>query len=410
MRTSDYLTHPVFSTHHSETAMLRYLRRLADRDFALDRGMIPLGSCTMKLNATTEMVAVTWPEFANLHPFAPHEQTEGIRGLVDDLSGWLCEITGYDAVSLQPNAGSQGELAGLLAIHAYHQLARRGGAAGLPHPGERARHERRHRGDGRPQGRRRQDRPGHRQRRHGRPEGQGRAAPRRPRGDHGDLPLDARRLRGHHHRAVRAGPRRRRPGLRRRRQPQRARRAGPARASSAPTSPTSTCTRPSASRTAAAAPASARSACARTWRPSCPTTRSTRRPGRRPASAPISGAPYGSAGILPISWAYVRLMGGVGLTPRHRGGRAQRQLHRGPAARPLPGALLRPRRARRPRVHPRPARHHRRRPASPSTTSPSGSSTTASTHRRCPSRWPARSWSSRPRARTRTRSTGSATR
>ena len=101
--------------------MLRYLRRLADRDFALDRGMIPLGSCTMKLNATTEMVAVTWPEFAQVHPFAPHEQTRGIRGLVDELSGWLCEITGYDAVSLQPNAGSQGELAGLLAIAAYHR-------------------------------------------------------------------------------------------------------------------------------------------------------------------------------------------------------------------------------------------------------------------------------------------------
>jgi glycine dehydrogenase len=120
-RTSDYLTHPVFSSHRSETAMLRYLRRLADRDFALDRGMIPLGSCTMKLNATTEMIAMTWPEFANLHPFAPPSQTEGIRSLVADLSAWLCEITGYDAVSLQPNAGSQGELAGLLAIHAYHQ-------------------------------------------------------------------------------------------------------------------------------------------------------------------------------------------------------------------------------------------------------------------------------------------------
>ncbi len=120
-RTSDYLTHPVFHTHHSETAMLRYLRRLSDRDFALDRGMIPLGSCTMKLNATTEMVAITWPEFANLHPFAPTNQTEGIRSLVADLSAWLCEITGYDAVSLQPNAGSQGELAGLLAIHAYHE-------------------------------------------------------------------------------------------------------------------------------------------------------------------------------------------------------------------------------------------------------------------------------------------------
>jgi glycine dehydrogenase len=120
-RTSGYLSHPVFHSHRSETAMLRYLRRLADRDFALDRGMIPLGSCTMKLNATTEMVAVTWPEFSDLHPFAPANQTEGIRELVADLSAWLCEITGYDAVSLQPNAGSQGELAGLLAIHAFHQ-------------------------------------------------------------------------------------------------------------------------------------------------------------------------------------------------------------------------------------------------------------------------------------------------
>jgi len=120
-RTSGYLTHPVFHAHRSETAMLRYLRRLADRDFALDRGMIPLGSCTMKLNATTEMLAVTWPEFSDLHPFAPANQTEGIRELVADLGAWLCEITGYDAVSLQPNAGSQGELAGLLAIHAFHE-------------------------------------------------------------------------------------------------------------------------------------------------------------------------------------------------------------------------------------------------------------------------------------------------
>ncbi|WP_270888071.1 aminomethyl-transferring glycine dehydrogenase [Pedococcus sp. 5OH_020] len=121
VRTSDYLTHPVFHSHHSETSMLRYLRRLSDRDFALDRGMIPLGSCTMKLNATTEMVAITWPEFAELHPFAPAQQTEGIRQLIGDLASWLCEITGYDAVSLQPNAGSQGEFAGLLAIHAYHE-------------------------------------------------------------------------------------------------------------------------------------------------------------------------------------------------------------------------------------------------------------------------------------------------
>ncbi|MFC7488681.1 aminomethyl-transferring glycine dehydrogenase [Knoellia sp. CPCC 206453] len=121
VRTSEYLTHPVFTSHHSETSMLRYLRRLSDRDFALDRGMIPLGSCTMKLNATTEMLAITWPEFASLHPFAPLPQTEGIRHLIDELSQWLCDITGYDAVSLQPNAGSQGEFAGLLAIAAYHR-------------------------------------------------------------------------------------------------------------------------------------------------------------------------------------------------------------------------------------------------------------------------------------------------
>jgi glycine dehydrogenase len=120
-RTTDFLTHPVFHAHRSETAMLRYLRTLSDRDFALDRGMIPLGSCTMKLNATTEMEPITWPEFANLHPFAPAEQTEGIRTLIGQLADWLCEITGYDAVSLQPNAGSQGEFAGLLAIHAYHE-------------------------------------------------------------------------------------------------------------------------------------------------------------------------------------------------------------------------------------------------------------------------------------------------
>ena len=119
-RTSEFLSHPTFHAYRSETAMLRYLRRLSDRDFALDRGMIPLGSCTMKLNATTEMIPVTWPEFASLHPFAPREHSAGIRQLISQLEDWLCEITGYDAVSLQPNAGSQGELAGLMAIRAYH--------------------------------------------------------------------------------------------------------------------------------------------------------------------------------------------------------------------------------------------------------------------------------------------------
>ncbi|TDB69459.1 aminomethyl-transferring glycine dehydrogenase, partial [Micromonospora sp. KC721] len=120
-RGGDFLTHPVFRTHHSETAMLRYLRRLADFDYALDRGMIPLGSCTMKLNATTEMEPVSWPEFADVHPLAPAAQTAGYRELIGQLEGWLAEVTGYDAVSVQPNAGSQGELAGLLAIRAYHR-------------------------------------------------------------------------------------------------------------------------------------------------------------------------------------------------------------------------------------------------------------------------------------------------
>ena len=119
-RSSKYLTHPVFNSHHSETAMMRYLRNLADRDLALDRTMIPLGSCTMKLNAATEMEAVSWPEFSGLHPFVPADQSVGSRQLITELSDWLVAITGYDAVSLQPNAGSQGEFAGLLAIRNYH--------------------------------------------------------------------------------------------------------------------------------------------------------------------------------------------------------------------------------------------------------------------------------------------------
>ncbi len=120
-RTSAYLTHPVFNRHHSETEMLRYLRSLSDKDLALDRTMIPLGSCTMKLNATAEMIPVTWPEFSNMHPFAPEDQSIGYREMITSLEKSLCEITGYDAVSLQPNSGAQGEFAGMLAIQAYHR-------------------------------------------------------------------------------------------------------------------------------------------------------------------------------------------------------------------------------------------------------------------------------------------------
>ena len=120
-RTSAYLSHPVFNTHHSETGMLRYIRKLSDKDLALDRTMIPLGSCTMKLNATSEMIPITWPEFAQIHPFAPADQMQGYAQLDRQLRQWLCEATGYAGISLQPNAGSQGEYAGLLVIKAYHE-------------------------------------------------------------------------------------------------------------------------------------------------------------------------------------------------------------------------------------------------------------------------------------------------
>ena len=125
-RTSVFLTHPVFNTHHSETAMLRYIRKLSDKDLALDRSMIPLGSCTMKLNATSEMIPITWPEFANMHPFAPADQQKGYAELDEQLRAWLCQATGYAGISLQPNAGSQGEYAGMLVIKAFHDATGQG--------------------------------------------------------------------------------------------------------------------------------------------------------------------------------------------------------------------------------------------------------------------------------------------
>ncbi len=120
-RSSGYLSHPVFNSHHSETEMLRYLKQLENKDLALNQAMIPLGSCTMKLNATSEMIPITWPEFANLHPFAPREQAQGYRLMIEELEAWLCAITGFDAVSMQPNSGAQGEYAGLVAIRKYHE-------------------------------------------------------------------------------------------------------------------------------------------------------------------------------------------------------------------------------------------------------------------------------------------------
>ena len=120
-RSSGYLSHPVFNRHHSETEMLRYLRQLEGKDLALNQSMIPLGSCTMKLNATSEMIPITWPEFATLHPFVPREQAEGYRLMIEELESWLCAITGFDAICMQPNSGAQGEYAGLLAIRKYHE-------------------------------------------------------------------------------------------------------------------------------------------------------------------------------------------------------------------------------------------------------------------------------------------------
>ncbi len=223
-RTTGFLSHPVFSEHRSETAMMRYLRRLADRDLALDRTMIPLGSCTMKLNAAAEMEPISWPEFATIHPFAPLDQAAGYLSVIKDLETWLVAITGYDAVSLQPNAGSQGEFAGLLAIRAYHRdredqhrdvclipsSAHGTNAASAAMAGMRvlvvACDEQGNVSldDLRAKASRAQGGPG---------------------GADGDLPVDPRRVRSGHHGHLRHRPRSRRSGVRRRRQPQRPGRA-----------------------------------------------------------------------------------------------------------------------------------------------------------------------------------------
>ncbi len=357
VRTSKFLTHPTFSAHHSETGMLRYLRRLSDMDVALDRSMIPLGSCTMKLNATAEMEPVTWPEFAGLHPFAPAADAVGYAELIGDLERWLCAVTGYDACSLQPNAGSAGELAGLLAIRAYHRS--RGDEARdvclIPASA------------------------------HGTNAASAVLAGLRvvvvscgPDGavDTGDLraklaandgrvaaimvtyPVHQRGVRGDDHRRSGPGPRGRRPGLHRRGQPQRARRGGvarPPRRGRVPPQPAQDLLHPARRRRPWSRPGRREGA----PRPVHP---GHGRPGGRRAGAGRPGR--GRAvriGRHPADLVGVhRHDGRRRAAPGHAGRRPVRELRGPPAGTVLPGGLRGAGRPRRPRVRGRPAPPARR--------------------------------------------------
>ena len=308
-----YLTHPVFHQHRSETAMLRYLRRLSDRDYALDRGMIPLGSCTMKLNATTEMEPITWPEFAALHPFAPARAGRGLPH-ADPRAGGLA---GRDHRLRRGQPAAQRRLAGRAGRAAgdprLPPRERRHRPHGLPDPVLRARHQRGQRRDGRHAGRRGQDR----RRTATSTSADLHAKIEQHRDELAVLMVTYPSTHGvfeeQHHRDLRGGARGRRPGLRRRRQPQRAGRpgqAGPVRRRRLAPEPAQDLLHPARRRRPRRRPGRR---CARTWRRTCPTTRSSRPRARRPGVGPVSAAPWGSAGILPISWAYVRLMGADGL-------------------------------------------------------------------------------------------------
>ena len=275
--------------------------------------MIPLGSCTMKLNATAEMEPISFPGFADLHPFAPAEDAPGYVELVESSSAGWPRSPATPQVSIQPNAGSQGELAGLLAIRGYHRARGDDAARRLPDPVERPRHQRRLGGDGRHAGGRGQGDRG----RLGRPRRPARASARQHRDELAAIMVTYPSTHGvyedTHHRAVRDRARARRPGVRRRRQPQRACSGWPSRASSAATSRTSTCTRRSASRTAAAVPASGRWRSRRTSRRTCP-SHPMHPDERHGATGSGRSAPRRTArpGILPISWAYIAMMGAPG--------------------------------------------------------------------------------------------------
>ena len=351
-RTSAFLTHPVFNSYHTEHEMLRYIKRLEARDLSLTHSMIPLGSCTMKLNATTEMIPVTWPEFAKIHPFAPADQAAGYRALFASLERWLAEITGFAAVSLQPNAGSQGEYSGLLAIRGYHQARGEGhrhiclipSSAHGTNPASAVmagmevvvvacdEHGNVDLADLR---------------------AKADAAQRQPGCAHGHLSLHPRRLRGSHHRDLRHHPRAWRAGLHGRGQHERP--GGPHqprahRRGRLPPEPAQDLLHsPRRRRAGHGAHLRGRA----TWRPICPTVQSCQASGGQASVGSVSAAPWGSASILPISYAYIAMMGGAGLTARHRDRDPERQLCGEAAGTLLSGALQGRQRPGRPRVHPR---------------------------------------------------------
>ena len=311
-RCSPYLEHPVFNSYHSETEMLRYIRRLESRDLSLTTSMIPLGSCTMKLNATTQMTAVTWPEFGALHPFAPPEQAPGYARIIGDLEGWLAEIAGLPAVSLQPNSGAQGEYAGLLVIRSrlralgqeHRDVCLIPSSAHGTNPGQC-----RHGGDeGGGRALRRT-----RQRGCGGPRGEGRPQRRPPcRGD-GDLPVDPRGLRGGDPQRLRDRAPARRICVSGRGQPERAGRTVPSRRlrrGCDPHQPAQDVRDPARrrrSRDGAPICATAELAPYLPGHPVVPV-------GGEEAIGPVSAAPWGSASILLISWAYIALLGREGVT------------------------------------------------------------------------------------------------